>query len=90
MRKTLSLSEAKMKLNHLVDLVETKDDEIVITRNGSPVAALIPSSLYEGWLETKEIQADPQFMLEIKRGITRLKGMGEGRPAWGDEIHGEF
>lgn len=73
MRKTLSLSEAKMKLNRLVDLVEAKDDEILITKNGAPVAALIPSSLYEGWLETMEIQADPRFMREIKRGIASLK-----------------
>jgi prevent-host-death family protein len=31
--KTLSLSEAKMKLSELVDSVESTDEEIVITRN---------------------------------------------------------
>lgn len=62
-----------MKLNRLVDLVEAKDDEIVITRNGSPVAVLVPSALYEGWRETMEIKADPELMAEIKRGLSKLK-----------------
>lgn len=73
MEKTLSLSEAKMKLNRLVEDVLVKDDEIVITRNGSPAAVLVPTPLYEGWKETREIQSDPQFMKEIKKGIANLR-----------------
>ena len=76
MKKTLSLSEAKMKLNRLIDDVMTRDDEFVITKNGSPVAALVPSAVYEGWAETEEITADPEFLKEIKRGIARLKKKG--------------
>jgi antitoxin YefM len=38
--KTLSLSEAKMKLSGLVEAVNASDEEIVITKNGSPAAAL--------------------------------------------------
>lgn len=76
MEKTLSLSEAKMKLNRLVDDVEGKDDEFVITRNGSPVAVLVPAALYEGWKETQEIRADREFLREIKKGVARLRRGG--------------
>ena len=77
MEKTISLSEAKMKLNRIVDSVDAKDDEFIITKNGSPIAALVPASLYEGWKATKEIQADPIFLRDIKRGIARLKRKGK-------------
>lgn len=77
MEKTLSLSEAKMKLNRLVDDVVIKDDEFVITKNGSPVAVLVPNSLYEGWKETKVIQGNPELMGEIKKGLKRLKKRGK-------------
>lgn len=73
MEKSLSLSEAKARLNHLVDEVVSQDNEFVITRNGSPAAVLVPTSLYEGWKETKEIQADKEFVREIKKGVARLK-----------------
>ena len=39
--KTLSLSEAKMKLSSLVEAVSAADEEIVITKIGSPAAVLI-------------------------------------------------
>ena len=35
---TLSASEAKMKLSALVDLVESTGEEVLIARNGRPVA----------------------------------------------------
>ena len=77
MEKYLSLSEAKAKLNHLVDEVIKKDDEFILTRNGKPVAVLLSSSTYEGWRETQAIKADPKFYREIKRGIKRLKKGGK-------------
>ena len=73
MEKSLSLSEAKAKLNRLVEEIMSQEDEFLITRNGTPVAALVSASLYEGWKETKVIQADREFMKEIKKGIERLK-----------------
>ena len=39
--KTLSLSEAKMKLSGLVEMVNKTDEEVVITKNGSPAAVII-------------------------------------------------
>ena len=73
MDKTLSLSEAKIKLNRLVDDVSSKGDEIIITKNGKAAAVLVPTALYEGWSETKAIQSDPDFIKDIQQGLQRLK-----------------
>jgi len=71
--KTLSLSEAKMKLSSLVDSVHKTDEEVVITKNGSPAAVLISPDEFEGWKETVAIRSDAAFMDEIKKGLSALK-----------------
>ncbi len=71
--KTLSVSEAKMKLSGLVDTVYTTDEEVVITKNGSPVAVLISPDEFEGWKETVAIRSDAAFMAEVKKGLDMLK-----------------
>ncbi|RJQ56530.1 MAG: type II toxin-antitoxin system Phd/YefM family antitoxin [Nitrospiraceae bacterium] len=71
--KTLSLSEAKMKLSSLVDSVYKTDEEVVITKNGSPAAVLVSPDEFEGWKETVAIRSDPAFVEEIKKGLTALK-----------------
>jgi prevent-host-death family protein len=71
--KTLSLSEAKMKLSELVDSVESTDEEIVITRNGRPAAVLISPDEFERWKETLAVKADRDFMQEIRTGLKALK-----------------
>jgi len=71
--KTLSLSEAKMKLSALVDQVHNSDEEVVITKNGRPVAVLVSSDEFESWKETVAIQADAPLMTEIAAGLGQLK-----------------
>ena len=71
--KTLSLSEAKMKLSNLVDSVYKTDEEVVITKNGSPAAVLISPDEFESWKETVAIRSDAAFMDEIKKGLAVLK-----------------
>jgi prevent-host-death family protein len=56
--KTLSLSEAKMKLSGLVDKVSKTDEEIVITKNGSPAAVLISPDEFESLKETLTVRGD--------------------------------
>ncbi len=76
--KTLSLSEAKMKLSALIDQVESTDEEVVITRNGKPAAILVSPDEFESWKETCAIMADTEFMADIRRGIAELKA-GHGK-----------
>lgn len=71
--KTLSLSEAKMKLSKLIDTVGTTDEEIVITKNGRPAAVLVSPDEFEGWKETNLVRSDQALMEEIKKGLSALK-----------------
>ena len=71
--KTLSLSEAKMKLSSLIEAVNATDGEVVITKNGSPAAVLVSPDEFEGWKETIAIRSDLPLMQEIKEGLKALK-----------------
>lgn len=71
--KTLSLSEAKMKLSALVDGVSSTDEEITITKNGRPAAVLVSPDEYEGWKETQAIMSNADLVKEIKEGLKALR-----------------
>jgi antitoxin YefM len=71
--KTLSLSEAKMKLSELIERVHSTDEEVVITKNGRPAAVLISPDEFESWKETIAIKSDSDLMKEIKKVIHALK-----------------
>jgi antitoxin YefM len=71
--KTLSLSEAKMKLSNLVETVSATDEAVVITKNGSPAAVLVSPDEFESWKETIAIRTDVPLMQEIKKGLRALK-----------------
>ena len=71
--KTLSLSEAKMKLSSLVEAVRATDEEVVITKNGSPAAVLVSPDEFESWKETIAVRTDLPLMQEIKEGLKKLK-----------------
>ena len=71
--KTLPLSEAKAKLSGLVEEIERRDEEVVITRNGRPAAVLVSPDEYESWKETLAIRSDKDLMREIRKGLAALK-----------------
>jgi prevent-host-death family protein len=71
--KTLSLSEAKMKLSALVEAVRAADEEIIITKNGSPAAVLISAEEFESLKETEAVRSDRALMEEIRSGLQSLK-----------------
>ena len=71
--KTLSLSEAKMKLSELIENVYSTDEEIVITKNGRPSAVLVSPDEFENWRETADIKSDVDLMNEIRKGLLALK-----------------
>ena len=70
--RILPLSEVKTRLSELVDVVERRDESIMITRNGKPVAMIVSKDEYEGWHETSEILQNPDFLREIRDGIRSL------------------
>jgi prevent-host-death family protein len=71
--KTLSLSEAKMKLSGLVQSVIDTDEEIVITKNGTPAAVLISPDEFESLKETIAVRYDAALTEEIRKGLRSLK-----------------
>ena len=71
--KILSLSEAKAGLSRLIEDVESRDEEIVITRNGRPAAVLVSPEEYDSWKETRAIRAEKDLMREIRAGLAALK-----------------
>ena len=71
--KTLSLSETKMKLSALVESVKNTDEEVIITKNGTPAAVLISSDEYESWQETLTIRLDKELTAEIQSGLAAFK-----------------
>ena len=70
--KTLSVSEAKMKLSQLIESVNATDEEVVITKNGRPAAVLVSPYEFEGWRETMAIRCDAELLGEIRKGLTAL------------------
>lgn len=73
MTKTLSITKAREELTALVNNVQEKLDEYVITVNGSPAAVLMSTAEYESWKETMDILSDPQLMKAIKQGEEDIK-----------------
>ena len=71
--KTLSVSEAKIKLSALVEAVRNCDEEVIITKNGRPAAVLVSADEYESWQETHAVRTDAGLMREIKAGLRALK-----------------
>ncbi|WP_258930116.1 type II toxin-antitoxin system Phd/YefM family antitoxin [Desulfoferrobacter suflitae] len=71
--KTLPLSEVKMKLSALVDSVCATEQEVVITKNGRPVAVLVSPDEFESWRETVAVKSDTELMAEINKDIAALK-----------------
>lgn len=74
--KTLSVSEAKMKLSGLIETVSTTDEEVVITKNGRPAAVLISPDEFDSWKETVAVRSDLDLMGEVKKGLEILKKKG--------------
>lgn len=86
--KTVPLSEAKTRLSSLVDDVERRDEEVVITRNGRPAAVLVSADEYESWKETQAVRSDAGLMRDIRSGVAALKA-GKARLYTLDELFQE-
>ena len=67
MRKEVSITEARNQLTAFPDQLAKERSEVVITRHGEPVLALLPWETYEAIVETLEIMADEQLMAELRK-----------------------
>jgi prevent-host-death family protein len=71
--KTLSLSEAKMKLSALVEALQTDEEAVLITKNGKPAAVLVSPDEFDSWRETQRVLSDEALMTEITQGLAALR-----------------
>lgn len=71
--KTVPLAEAKARLSRLIDEIDSRDEEVTITRNGKVAAVMLSPDQFDSWKETLAIQSDPALMEEIRRGMAQLR-----------------
>lgn len=72
MPKVVPVRELRGKLSQLLDAVADRRDHVLVTRNGKPVAALVPIDEYEALEESAEILSDPDAMAAIEAGLAEL------------------
>jgi len=83
----LPISEVKTRLPELVTGVETREEEIVVTRKGKPVAVVVNYAEYERLKETLDVLADPGLMRQIHRSKAFFARGGRGLSF--EEVFGE-
>jgi prevent-host-death family protein len=87
MAKILPISEVKARLPELVNGVEEREEEIVVTRNGRPAARLVNYAEYERLKETLDVLSDQNLMRQIRQS---LKEIAAGKRALSfEEVFGE-
>jgi prevent-host-death family protein len=77
------ITQAKSKLLDMVRSIHDQDDSFVITKNGVPEAVMISMKKFEGLLETIEILADQEAMIQLRDSMADVK---QGRIVDADEI----
>jgi prevent-host-death family protein len=72
MAKVVPVREFRTRLSELLSQVADRRDHILVTRNGKPVAALVPIDEYEALEETAEILSDSTALAAIEAGLADL------------------
>jgi antitoxin YefM len=73
MAKTVPVRELRSNLSSLLDDVSDRRDHVLVTRNGTPAAALIPIDEYEALEETAEILSDSDALAALEVGLAEIE-----------------
>lgn len=68
MSETYPLSHVKAHLSEIVDLVESDQERVTITRNGKASAIILHPDDLESLEETLAIMSDPELVAGIREG----------------------
>jgi prevent-host-death family protein len=71
--KFVPVREFRSKLSSLLDDVNDRRDHVLVTRNGTPAAALVPIDEYEALEETAEILSDPDALSALEAGLAEIE-----------------
>jgi prevent-host-death family protein len=63
----------RSNLSSLLDDVRDRRDHVLVTRNGTPAAALVPIDEYEALEESAEILSDPDALSGLEAGLAELE-----------------
>ncbi|HTR72076.1 MAG TPA: type II toxin-antitoxin system Phd/YefM family antitoxin [Solirubrobacteraceae bacterium] len=72
MTKTIPVREFRSNLAEVLRDVADRRDHVVVTRNGTPTAALVPIDEYDALEETAEILSDAATLEALQAGIDEL------------------
>lgn len=73
MAKTVPVRELRASLSSLIDDVSERRDHVLVTRNGTPTAALIPIDEYEALEETVEVLSDRDALAALEAGLAEIE-----------------
>jgi len=73
MPKTVPVRELRSNLSSLLDDVSDRRDHVLVTRNGTPAAALVPIDEYEALEETAEVLSDPEALSALEEGLAEIE-----------------
>jgi prevent-host-death family protein len=76
--RILPISEVKTRFPELVSDVDEREEEIVVTRKGKPVAVVVNYAEFERLKDTLEVLADPELMRQIARSKAFFSRGGRG------------
>lgn len=85
---TLSVSEAKARLNELARLAHTQHERFTLTRNGTPEAVLLSVDDLEGLETTLEVLADADSVAAIAEAMGEIERGRRGRTP--EDLRGEL
>jgi antitoxin YefM len=73
MARTVPVRELRNNLSSLLDDVTDRRDHVLVTRNGTPAAALVPIDEYEALEETAEVLSDPAALSALEAGLGEIE-----------------
>ena len=73
MARVVPFTDARATLSDLLDLVESEQEHVVITRQGKPVAILMSVGEWESWEETIDVLSDPEAMEALRESEEDVK-----------------
>lgn len=85
--KTLTVTEAKARLNELVDDAVSTHDQIVITRHGHPVAVIVAADDLESLQETVYWLSQPGIHESVAEAEADIEA---GNTISSDELRGRL
>lgn len=73
MARFVPVRELRSNLSSLLDDVSNRRDHVLVTRNGTPAAALVPIDEYEALEETAEVLSDPDALAALEAGLAEIE-----------------